>query len=88
MRQDKTRRLTNSQTSSALKKALKKAQKTASAVNLQAAYSAIDRAAKKKIIHQNHAARLKSRLAKKASGIKPTRKIRSRTTGKGVGAKQ
>lgn len=44
--------------------------------------SALDTAAKKNVIHQNKAARFKSRLARrlKASGIKPAKAAVSKTT--------
>lgn len=71
MRQDKKRRLTNLRTITKLKGILVKSRKKPSADNLQAAYSVIDRAAKKKVIHKNKASRLKSRLAKKKIAEKP-----------------
>lgn len=48
-----------------LKKLIKKAKTTKSAKNLQAVFSALDKAAKVKLIHPNKAARLKSRLSKR-----------------------
>ena len=48
------------------KTALKKAQANPNKKNLSLAYSALDKAVKKKIIHRNKAARLKSKLAQKA----------------------
>lgn len=50
-----------------MKAALKKAKEKPTKKNLALAYSAVDRAVKKKVIHQNKAARLKSRLAKMAA---------------------
>lgn len=44
--------------------AVKKAQRFPTKINLKMAYSVLDRAAKKKVIHKNKAARLKSKLAK------------------------
>lgn len=65
MRQDKKRRLTNLKVINKLKRALKEARKKPTEENLKMAVSIIDQVAKKKIIHKNKAARLKSRLAKK-----------------------
>lgn len=74
MRQDKIRRLTNSRTRGSLKTALTKARKSTTPANLSHAFSVIDQAAKKGIIHKSKAARLKSRLAKKAPVVKSTKK--------------
>lgn len=74
MRQDKKRRLTNLKVLNELKETILQAKKTPSAEALKRAYSAISRAAKKKILHKNKAARLKSRLAKKISQEKPPAK--------------
>ena len=83
MRQDKKRRITNLKTLAELKKALKKAQKKPSAENIKLAISIIDRAAKKKVIHGNKAARLKSRLSKKVIVEEPKKKsIKKRIKGK------
>lgn len=49
----------------ALKSLIKKVRLSKSEKNLQAVYSALDKAAKVKLIHPNKAARLKSRLSKK-----------------------
>ena len=64
LKQDKYRTAVNKVYRSKLRLALKQAKliKTKKAVN--EAYRAIDRAAKKNIIHKNKAARLKSRLIK------------------------
>ncbi len=68
LRQDKKRTVDNLRIRKVYKKLLKaaKLQKTTEAVS--AAYQAIDKAAKKNIIHDNKAARLKSSLAKVVSG--------------------
>lgn len=58
-RQSERRRLENKAVKSKLKSTLKRT----TGENLSTAYSVIDRAAKKAIIHKNTAARMKSRLA-------------------------
>lgn len=47
-----------------LRRAVKTARKEKTAKAVRLAYSALDKAAKKKVIHKNKAARLKSRLMK------------------------
>ena len=64
MRQDVTKTKQNSTHDTKYKKAVKTALKTASNDNVKNAYSAIDKAAKKNIIHKNKASRLKSRVSK------------------------
>lgn len=51
-----------------LRKAIKKAEKEMSATAVQAAFSLIDRAVKKNLLHKNRAARIKSRLSKTVKG--------------------
>ena len=62
VRKDKTRTARNLKRELALKSAIKKARLNKTAKNLQAAFSALDKAAKVKLIHPKKAARLKSRL--------------------------
>jgi len=64
VRKDKTRTARNKKRELALKSAIKKARTSKSAKDLQAVFSALDKAAKVKLIHPNKAARLKSRLSK------------------------
>lgn len=64
MRKDKTRSARNKKRGLTLKSLVKKARVTKAAKNLQAAFSALDKAAKVHLIHPNKAARLKSRLSK------------------------
>ncbi|MBU1031392.1 30S ribosomal protein S20 [Patescibacteria group bacterium] len=64
VRKDKTRTARNKKRETALKSAVKKARISKTPKNLQAAFSALDKAAKVHLIHPNKAARLKSRLAK------------------------
>ncbi|MBI2335062.1 30S ribosomal protein S20 [Candidatus Daviesbacteria bacterium] len=66
VRKDKTRTARNKKRELILKTLIKKARKEKSAKNLQEAFSALDKAAKVKLIHPNKAARLKSRLSKKS----------------------
>src|SRR3989344_638448 len=67
LRQDKKRTLDNLKIKNTYKKLLKAARAKKSADALALAYQAIDKAAKKNIIHDNKAARLKSSLAKSVS---------------------
>lgn len=64
MRKDKVRTKRNAARESVLKNLVKKARKTPSQETLKAAFSALDKAAKVKIIHKNKASRIKSRLSK------------------------
>lgn len=65
VRKDKLRTARNKKRELNLKSLVKKARAEKSPKNLQAAFSALDKAAKVKLIHPNKAARLKSRLSKK-----------------------
>ena len=64
VRKDKLRTARNKKRELNLKSLIKKSRVSKSAKNLQAAFSALDKAAKVKLIHPNKAARLKSRLSK------------------------
>ncbi len=64
VRKDKTRTARNKKRESNLKSLIKKSRISKSSKDLQAAYSALDKAVKVKLIHPNKAARLKSRLSK------------------------
>ena len=61
---DRRREKENLKIKQAYKKALKQAQVKKSAKAISAAFSLLDRAAKKKVIHKSKASRLKSRLAR------------------------
>lgn len=63
-RADKRKTKVNLRTKGEFRKAIWETRKKPTAKKLSAAYGALDRAAKKKTIHRNKAARLKSRLAK------------------------
>lgn len=65
VRKDKVRAARNKKREISLKSAIKKARMTKAAKDLQAVFSALDKAAKVHLIHPNKAARLKSRLTKK-----------------------
>lgn len=67
VRKDAVRTARNRQRENSVKKLLKQARKSPNAKNLSAVFSALDKAAKVKIIHPNKASRLKSRLAKLAA---------------------
>ena len=71
MRTNKIREQRNKAARSRLRTAIKKARQTENAENLdsvqQQAVSLLDRAARKRLVHPNKAARLKSRLAKRAN---------------------
>ena len=63
VRKDKTRTVRNQRRKDALKALIKKVRATKNAKDLQVVFSALDKAAKVKLIHPNKAARLKSRLS-------------------------
>lgn len=65
VRKDKVRTARNKKREGVLKGLIKKARISKTEKTLQAVYSALDKAAKVKLIHPNKAARLKSRLSKK-----------------------
>ena len=67
VRKDKIRTARNKKRELALKALIKKARVTKSAKDIQAAFSALDKAAKVNLIHKNKASRLKSRLSKGVS---------------------
>ena len=64
LRQSESRRARNQAWKEKLKDAVKKAASEKSPASLSAAYKIIDKSAKKGLIKQNKAARMKSRLAK------------------------
>ncbi|HUS59811.1 MAG TPA: 30S ribosomal protein S20 [Nevskiaceae bacterium] len=64
LRQDRRRAVINKKIKRKIKKALKKARQKPTKKTLAEAARVLDRAAKKKLIHKNKAARLKSRLVK------------------------
>jgi len=87
LRASKRKATYNAPVKAHMRNAVKKFRKEPTEANLKEAYSAIDRALKRNIVHHNKAARLKSRLAKllpqeKTSATKSTTKAKSKTTKK------
>lgn len=64
VRKDKVRTLRNKKRATSVKTIIKDTRKNPVVKNLAAAFSALDKAAKVKLIHKNKASRLKSRLSK------------------------
>ena len=64
MHEDRVRAQVNEKTRAAYKKAIKAARVKPGVTTLKTAFSAIDTAAKKRVIHKNKAARLKSHLSR------------------------
>ena len=71
VRKDKTRTARNKKRADNLKGLIKKLRISKNAKDLQTAFSALDKAAKVKLIHPNKASRLKSRLSKLIGQKKP-----------------
>jgi len=80
MRRDKRRTAVNRKVKVRMKEAIKAAQKDPSPKTLSAAYQAIDRAAKRNIVHPNKAARLKAQIAKLPSQKAQPKKSRPKKT--------
>ncbi len=76
LRKDRRRAVINLRVRQGLKASIKKARAKPTEKMLAQAASALDRAAKKRVIHPNKAARLKSRLARLASRKKLARQSR------------
>lgn len=74
LRQDKKRTARNKKVKKDLKEKIKKFSKEPSKKKLKDIYSTIDKAWKKGVIKKNKAARLKSRLSKKAIETKRDKK--------------
>ena len=64
LRRDRRRQIVNDRIRRRVKEAIKKFKDHPSEKLLKVVYSMLDRAAKKKVIHKNKAARLKSRLSR------------------------
>ncbi|TSC87560.1 MAG: 30S ribosomal protein S20 [Microgenomates group bacterium Gr01-1014_7] len=71
VRKDKVRTARNKKRELALKILIKRVRTSKSAKDLQAVFSALDKATKVKLIHPNKAARLKSRLSKTVKQTAP-----------------
>jgi|SRR5580700_7159984 ribosomal protein S20 len=80
----------NSKTKRSLRSALKVFAKSPSAKSHSSVQSQLDKAAKKKVIHKNKAARLQSQAAKKAkkAGIKPAKATKKAAPAKKTVAKK
>ena len=76
LRQDKKRQFDNKKTKNSYKSFLKQARENPSIKILQETFSMLDKAAKKGIIHENKAARLKSNLSK----LSQTKKVAIKKT--------
>ena len=74
LRKDRKRELQNKTLKAIFKKSVKIAQKSPTELNIRKAVKAIDKIAKKGIIHKNKAARIKSKLAKLGKGKNPVTK--------------
>jgi len=82
LRSSQKKRIKNLRIKKAYKLVLKKLTKAKSKeqpILLSQAFSALDKAAKKKVIHPNKAARLKSRLSLKFKLVKPEKAKKSKT---------
>jgi len=77
MRKDRLRTTRNKKREDSLKSLIKKVRRENSIENLQVVFSALDKAAKVKLIHPNKSARLKSRLSKLVSQSAFTSKSKS-----------
>lgn len=64
LRRDKRRTIVNLKVKNRMKEAVKEARDTKDLAKLPAAYQAVDRAVKQKLVHKNKAARLKSQLSR------------------------
>lgn len=89
LRQDKKRVLHNAKVEEALREVIKTAKNKKTAESVRLAQKAIDKAAKKHIIHANKAARIKSGLAKLfGAGKKVAEKTETKVTKKSAPAKK
>lgn len=79
LRKDKRRTADNRRVRTAIKTAVKLMVTEPSAKHLTSTYQVLDRAAKKHVIHDNKAARLKSRLSKLTIKKAKTRVLKTRT---------
>lgn len=82
LRQDKKRTLANKKIRELLKKTVKLAVSKLDEKSVREAFSVIDKAVKKNIIHKNKAAHLKSQLAKKLSVKTPKTTISKKPVSK------
>lgn len=82
LRQDRRRTAIAAKTKLAYKKAIKEARQGKTKTSLSKAFSLLDQAAKKRVIHKKRANRLKKRLTKLIKTKPPKRKTNRRMTRK------
>lgn len=85
LRVDKKRQSANKKMAALINITIEKAEKKPTPKSVQEAFSVIDKGVKKKIIHKNKAARLKSRLSKLISKKTP---VKAETTKAATKAKK
>ncbi|MFC1711613.1 30S ribosomal protein S20 [Patescibacteria group bacterium] len=74
LRKDLKKSIINKPIRTQYKTTIKKVKENPTLENLKEAYSSLDKAAKKRVIHKNKASRLKSKLAKLVKKEKPVKK--------------
>lgn len=74
LRSSKIKRVVNNAIRAKLAIAIRLAEKTPNKTNIKRATSEADKAAKKNVLHNNKAAKIKSRLSKLASGNRKNQK--------------
>lgn len=84
LRKDKKREKANDEIRKMLKDTVKKIVKGKGKVKIDEAFSLIDKAAKKNLIHKNKAARLKSRISNTSKTIAPPAKKAGKNKAKSV----
>ena len=82
LRGSKRKQKVNKSIIARLEMAMREAKSSKKAGAVQKAISLVDRAAKKKVIHKNKAARIKSQLAKLVKPIKTVKKAKSKKSKK------
>ncbi|MFH1602065.1 MAG: 30S ribosomal protein S20 [Candidatus Shapirobacteria bacterium] len=82
LRQSKKKAKINKLRREKVKKAIKELEKKPIPANLKKAFSEIDKAVKKKIVHQNKASRWKSRLSKLVKEKTPRAKMEKKKSKK------
>ena len=86
LRGSKAKQLVNNFIVAKLEAAIRQAKKSKSAEKIRSAISLADRAVKKRVIHKNKAARIKSQMSKLTAETKKTAKI-TKTTKKSLSKK-
>lgn len=82
LRKDRRRTVVNKRVKNIMKATVKAVKDTKSAETLPKAYQAIDRAAKKNLIHKKKAARVKSQLAQLVAVTEPAAKKTDKSASK------